>query len=102
MTTAILVGDDIACIWAAAPGPSEETLAIMAAPTLPVPDLLALETPVTDAVLDRLASLGRPTLDAAVERALAVSSAAHAKAWILRELALDPEFRQELRNLYRT
>ncbi len=35
MSTAILVGDDIARIWAAAPGPSEETLAIMRADGLP-------------------------------------------------------------------
>lgn len=99
MTTAILVGDDITRIWAAAPGPSEETLAIMAAPILPVPDLPALETPVTDAVLDRLATLGKPALDAAVERALVVSPSAHAKAWLLRELALSPEFRAVTFNL---
>lgn len=64
-------------------------------------DLPATETPVTDAVLDRLAALGKPALDAAVERAKAKSPEAHAKAWILRDMALYPGFRQLVRDFCR-
>lgn len=86
-TTAILVGDDIARIWAAAPGPSAETLAITTTAFDAFPDA---PTPTTlDEAIHMLAETRRLLGEAGVTvRPVATPKTLR---FVLEQLAVDRE-----------